>query len=180
MSTNTLKIGSILPEFNLWATDDNNYSSESFPDKKAVLVLFSCNHCPYVRAYEKRIIELADKYKGELIILAINSNDAGAYPEDSFEKMKERAKEQNFNFIYCRDEDQTVAKKFDATHTPEFFLFNEKRVLVYHGKMDDNWQDALSVKTRYLETALIESLRGETVSAPETYSIGCTIKWKNK
>jgi peroxiredoxin len=179
MATKTLKLGSRIPEFNLPAVDGKNYSLSSFGDKKALIIVFSCNHCPYVQAYEDRIIEIQKDY-GDLgvAIAAINSNDAVKYPEDSFEEMKKRSAVKKFNFLYLRDEDQRVAKNFDAAHTPEIFLFNQDSKLVYHGKIDDNWQEEQKVKTKYLRNALDELFAGKEISVPETYSIGCTIKWK--
>jgi hypothetical protein len=93
--------------------------------------------------------------------------------------MKKRAVEQNFNFIYLRDEDQSIAREFDATHTPEIFLFGGNRKLVYHGKIDDNWREPEKAVNHYLRDAIDEMLEGNEISVPETYSIGCTIKWKN-
>ena len=179
MATNTLSISSKLPYFNLKAVDEKLYSPDSFADASALIVIFSCNHCPYVQAYEGRIIEIQKKYKQKgVTVIAINSNDDTAYPDDSFENMKLRVKERNFNFLYLRDEDQSTAKSFDATHTPEIFVFDSKRELVYHGKIDDNWQEPQSVVNHYLEDALDELFENKEISVPETYSIGCTIKWK--
>lgn len=179
MSTKTLKINSQIPQFNLPGIDGNNYSVDSFRNKKILVVIFSCNHCPYVQAYENRIIDIQKDYEQKGVkIVAINSNDSTKYPEDSFEEMKKRAAEKKFNFIYLRDEDQSVARSFDASHTPEVFVFDENRKLAYHGKIDDNWQNEGEVKVKYLRKALDELLEGKLVSIPETYSIGCTIKWK--
>ena len=179
MVTNTLSIGSKIPEFNLKGIDGKTYSLESFKDNKALIIIFSCNHCPYVRAYEGRIKAIQSDYKDKgITIAAINSNDDVNYPDDSFENMKKRAAEQNFNFIYLRDENQSVAREFDATHTPEIFLFDEDRKLVYHGKIDDNWQEPEKAVNHYLRNTLNEMLEGKDISVPETYSIGCTIKWK--
>jgi peroxiredoxin len=179
MATLTLQLGSSIPDFNLPAVDGKNYSLNSFKDKKALIIIFSCNHCPYVQAYEDRIIEIQKDYeKYGVVIAAVNSNDAVKYPDDSFEEMKKHSAMKKFNFVYLRDEDQSVAKSFDAAHTPEIFLFNEEQKLAYHGKIDDNWQDVLKVKTKYLRNALNELLAGKEISVPETYSIGCTIKWK--
>ena len=179
MSTETLKLGSKLPDFNLPSTDGKNYSVDSFADKKALIVIFSCNHCPYVIAYEERMKQIQEDYslKG-VAIVAINSNDDKEYPDDSFENMKKRADEKNFNFPYLRDESQEIAKAFDATHTPEIFLFDEKRELAFHGKIDDNWQEPEKAKSKYLREALDELLEGKEISVPETFTIGCTIKWK--
>ena len=179
MATNTLSIGSKIPEFNLIGIDGKTYSLESFKDCKGLIIIFSCNHCPYVQAYEGRIKAIQSDYKDKgIAVVAINSNDDFNYPDDSFENMKKRAVEQNFNFIYLRDEDQSVAGNFNATHTPEIFLFDEDRKLVYNGKIDDNWQDPEKVVNHYLRNALNEMLEGNEISVPETYSIGCTIKWK--
>jgi thiol-disulfide isomerase/thioredoxin len=179
MATNTLSISSKLPNFNLKGVDGNLYSPDSFADATALIIIFSCNHCPYVQAYEGRIMEIQKKYKQKGVrVIAINSNDDTSYPDDSFENMKLRARERNFNFLYLRDEDQSTAKSFDATHTPEIFLFNSKRELVYHGKIDDNWQEPQRVINHYLEDALDELFENREISVPETYSIGCTIKWK--
>lgn len=180
MLKNKLKIGDKLPYFNLKCVDGKYYSSDELSEKsQALIVIFSCNHCPYVKAYEDRIISIQNDYlKRNVKIVAINSNDDVNYPEDSFDEMIKRSKEKNFNFLYLRDESQEIAKEFGATHTPEVFLFNKEKELIYHGKIDDNWQNPQDVKTHYLRTALDEYLSGKEVQFPETYSIGCTIKWK--
>ena len=178
MNTDPLPIGAPLPHFELPAVDGNIYESYSFPNNKLLCVIFSCNHCPYVQAYEDRIIDLQREFEDELIIAAINSNDAEKYPEDSFEEMKKRSAEKGFNFIYLRDEEQSAAKQFGATHTPQAFLFNKERTLIYSGKIDDNWREPEKVISRYLREAIIECLEGKIISVPETFSIGCTIKWK--
>ena len=178
MATDTLKIGSKAPDFNLPATDGKNYSLSSFADKKAIIVIFSCNHCPYVQAYEDRIIEIQKDYKNDVQIIAISSNEDVNYPEDSFENMKARAELKKFNFPYLHDETQEIAKAYGATHTPEIFLFDKERKLAFHGKIDDNWQEPKSVQSKYLRNALDELLSGKQISVPETFTIGCTIKWK--
>lgn len=180
MSTGKLKIGSECPDFDLKSVDEKFYSKDSFKDKKALIVIFSCNHCPYVQAYEDRMIQIQRDYdENGVKVVAINSNEDENYPDDSFENMKKRAAEKKFNFPYLRDEDQSVAKEFDATHTPEIFLFDENRKLAFHGKIDDNWQEPEKVKNHYLRNALDELLEGKEISVPETFTIGCTIKWKN-
>ena len=178
MATNTLKIGSHAPDFNLQNVDGDFYSLESLKEKKAIIVVFGCNHCPYVIANEERLIEIQKVYSQQVQVVEINSNDSIKYPEDSFENMKIRFAERGFNFPYLRDEDQSVAKAYGATHTPEIFLFDQNRKLVFHGKIDDNWQDPSAVKTKYLRNAIDELLSGKEISVPETFTIGCTIKWK--
>ena len=179
MATNTLKLGSQAPDFNLLGIDEKKYSLSSFTDKKALIVIFSCNHCPYVQAYEDRIKQIQNEYQHKGVeVIAINSNEDKGYPEDSFDNMKKRAAEQKFNFLYLRDEDQSVARAYDATHTPEIFVFDGDRKLAFHGKIDDNWQEPNKVKNHYLKSALDELLAGQEISVPETFTIGCTIKWK--
>jgi len=180
MAKNTLKIGSNAPGFDLPNIDGKRYSLNSLADKKALIIIFSCNHCPYVQAYEGRIKQIQDEYKDKgVTVVAINSNEDKNYPDDSFENMKKRAAEQKFNFLYLRDEDQSVARAYDATHTPEIFLFDKERKLAFHGKIDDNWQEPNKVQNHYLKNSLDELLTGKEISVPETFTIGCTIKWKN-
>jgi peroxiredoxin len=175
----TLKIGSKAPDFNLPATDSKNYSLDYFKGGKGFIIIFSCNHCPYVRAYEERIKKIQSDYGSKGInIIAINSNDSDQYEDDSFENMKTRALEMSFNFPYLRDEDQSAAKDYGASHTPEIFLFDNQKTLVFHGKIDDNWRDESKIKSKYLRDAIEELIQGKDISVPETFTIGCTIKWK--
>ena len=179
MAADKLKIGSKAPDFNLLGVDNKFYSLDSFADKKILIVIFSCNHCPYVQAYEQRIISIQKEFSEKGVqIVAINSNEDKNYPEDSFDEMIKRSSEKQFNFPYLRDETQEVAKAYGATHTPEIFLFDQERKLRYHGKIDDNWKEPEKVKYQYLRKAIEEVLEGKEVSIPETFSIGCTIKWK--
>ena len=180
MATDKLSLGSHAPDFtNLPGTDGKKYSLANFADKKILIVAFSCNHCPYVQAYEERMIALQRDFASKGIqLMAINSNETANYPEDSFEEMVKRAKQQGFNFPYLRDEDQSVARAFGATHTPEFFLFDQQKTLRYHGRMDDNYQNPGAVKLPYVRDAVTALLSGKEIKEKETYSIGCTIKWK--
>lgn len=179
MIDNKLKIDSTAPDFSLKSVDGKTYSLSSFTNKKILIIIFSCNHCPYVQAYEQRIIDLQKEFENSGVqIVAINSNDDTQYPEDSFEEMKKRAAEKKFNFPYLRDETQAVATAYGATHTPQIFLFDENRKLKYQGKIDDNWQEPDKAKSKYLRDAILEVLNEKEVSVPETFSIGCTIKWK--
>lgn len=166
-------------DFELPGVDGKSHSLKELADKKAVIVIFSCNHCPYVQAYEDRIIEIQKDYAAKGVqVVAINSNDSLNYPEDSYENMVKRAKERKFNFLYLRDEDQKAARAYGATHTPHIFLFDQKGELRYTGKIDDNWQEPGKVKKRYLRDAVDAVIAGKSVPEPETHAIGCTIKWK--
>lgn len=179
MQENKLKIDSSIPSFSLMGVDDKIYSLDDFSEKKILIVIFSCNHCPYVQAYEDRIIILQNEFeKVGVQIIAINSNDDVKYPDDSFDEMKKRSSARGFNFPYLRDESQAVAKAFGATHTPQIFLFDNNGKLKYEGKIDDNWREPERVKSLYLREAILEILGNKEVSVPETFSIGCTIKWK--
>ncbi|MDI6804076.1 MAG: thioredoxin family protein [Bacteroidota bacterium] len=180
MGTDKLKINDKMPTFNnLPGVDGKQYSSSDFSDKKILVIVFSCNHCPYVKAYEERMIAFQNNYSAKGVqLVAINSNETVNYPQDNFDEMVKNAKQKNFNFVYLRDDDQSVADVFGATHTPEFFVFDEKRNLRYHGKMDDNWQNPNAVKERYLQDAVETILTGKEVKTAETFSIGCTIKWR--
>jgi len=178
MQENKLKINSVIPGFTLPGVDNKTYSLNDFKDKKILIVIFSCNHCPYVQAYEERIMNLQNEFVKDVQIIAINSNDDVKYPDDSFDEMKKRSAAKKFNFPYLRDESQNIAKAFGATHTPQIFLFDSDRKLKYEGKIDDNWQEPDKVKSAYLRDAIMEVLNDKEVSVPETFSIGCTIKWK--
>jgi peroxiredoxin len=174
-----MNLGDTAPDFSLKGVDGKTYSLASFKDAKALVVVFSCNHCPYVMAYEDRMIALQKDYaaKGARFV-AINANDAENYPDDSFENMVARAKEKGFNFPYLRDDSQKAAKAYGATHTPHLFAFDAARKLAYTGKIDDNWQDAAAVKSTFLRDALDDLVAGKKPRLAETHAIGCTIKWK--
>ena len=180
MKSHVPEIGSIAPSFkNLPGVDSKSYSLGDFASSKILVVVFSCNHCPYVQAYEERMIALERDYGPRGVhLVAINSNDTKNYPEDNFAEMMKRAEVKGFNFSYLRDEDQSVAEAFGATHTPEFFVLDGERRIRYHGKMDDNYQKPSEVKRKYVQEAVDALLSGISVAEPETYSIGCTIKWR--
>ena len=173
-----LKIGDKALDFSLIGIDDKIHSLKEYPNKY-VAVIFSCNHCPYVRAWEDRMVKIqADYASQDVQLIAINANDSSKYPDDSFENMKQRAREKKFNFLYLRDEDQEVAKAYGAQRTPEVFLFDKNRVLQYHGAIDDNYDDPNAVKAHYLRNALDGLLHRGKVPSAETSPVGCTVKWK--
>jgi len=174
-----LKIGDPAPDFNLPGVDGKGYGPDDFKDKKIVIVMFSCNHCPYVKAYEDRFVELQRDYEGKgVVLIAINPNDDKKYREDSFENMKIRARQKSFNFPYLRDENQSVARAYGAERTPEVFVLDEKRTLRYHGRIDDNVYDPRQVRQHYVRDALDSLLEGEKVPLENTEPVGCTVKWK--
>ena len=173
-----IKIGDKSPDFNLPSVDGKNYSLSDFKDKSVLIVMFTCNHCPYVQAYEERFIALQNEFKEKgVTLIGINSNDDKNYPEDSFENMVKRAEDKGYNFPYLRDKSQKVAHAYGATHTPHLFVFDEERKLRYTGKIDDNWREPDKVKERFLRDAILALLEKKKIKNPETYAIGCTIKW---
>jgi len=173
-----LQFGDGAPGFALPGVDSRIYDVQDFADKRVLVVIFSCNHCPYVQAYEDRLIALQRDYADRGVQLAaINSNDEQAYPEDTLFKMTARAKAKGFNFPYLRDASQHVATAYGATHTPQLFVFDRARRLAYTGKIDDNWQDPSRVNRHFLREALEALLRDELPAIATTPAIGCTIKW---
>jgi len=174
-----LKVGDQAIPFNLPGVDGANHALVEYSGKTAVTVIFSCNHCPYVRAWEDRMVQIqADYATRDVQLVAINANDASKYPEDNFSKMQERAREKKFNFPYLRDESQEVARAYGAERTPEVFLFDKTRTLRYHGAIDDNYDDPSRVKMKYLRDALDAVLSGTVPPTAETKPVGCSIKWK--
>lgn len=178
---NIMKTGAQAPDFkNLPGTDGKNHSLDEFSNTKALVIFFSCNHCPYVQAYEDRVMALQKEFKSKgAEFIAINANDADNYPDDSFENMVKRAQERKFNFMYLRDESQQVAKAYGASHTPHLFVFNADKKLSYTGRIDDNWQEPAKATQHYLRDVLTALTQGKEPEIKETFAIGCTIKWKN-
>lgn len=176
-----LSLGTEVPEFALVnAVDGRTVSPADFADAKALLVMFICNHCPYVRHVQDELGSVAQDYmpKG-IAVIAINSNDIDAYPQDAPEHMRLLAQEKGWEFPFVFDESQEVAKRFKAACTPDFFLYDRDRRLVYRGQLDDSrpGNDA-PVTGRDLRAALDAVLAGESVSSDQKPSIGCNIKWK--
>ena len=173
-----LQIGAKLPTFDLPGIDGKNYSPSVFNKAKILVVMFTCNHCPYVQAYEKRLIKLQSDFKDKQVeFIAINSNDEINYPEDSLENMVKRAKEKGYNFPYLRDKTQGIAKTFGASYTPEVFVFDQNRILQYHGRIDDNWQESDKVQKQNLKDAIEAILLNRPIDRANTRAIGCTVKW---
>jgi peroxiredoxin len=148
---------------------------------KGTLVIFSCNHCPWVRAWEERLVTIGntDSKRG-VGVIAVSSNDPQVYPEDALPQMKERAKAKNYEFPYVLDTTSDVGRAFGATHTPEAFLFDASGHLVYHGAIDDNARDVAAVKHHYLRDALDALLAGRRPAVQETKALGCAIVLRKK
>lgn len=171
--------GTLLPTFNLKGTDGLLHLSSNFKDSDVLVVIFTCNHCPYARAYIQRIARLVDEFEAQPVqIVAINSNDPTNYPEDSFEKMAPMAKMLNLSGLYLFDDTQEVATNFSAQRTPEVFVFDSNRKLAYHGAIDDNWDKENEVENQYLKNAIEALLEGRSPEVVGSKPIGCTIKWK--
>ncbi|MGH2454557.1 MAG: thioredoxin family protein [bacterium] len=165
--------------FTLPGVDGKTYGPESFAETPALAVIFWCNHCPYVRAWEDRVIALAQEYADRGVqFLLINSNDPAKYPDDSFEQMTVRAREKGYPFPYLFDESQAVARQYGATRTPEIFLFDRDRTLRYHGATDDSVDDPAAVRVRFFRDAIEAVLGGRAPEVAETPPRGCTIKWR--
>ena len=173
-----LQKGNQAPDFSLKGTDGKTYTLDSFKDAKALLIIFMCNHCPYVKPKFKDIIQLQNKFKDKgLVIIGINANDPINYPEDSFEKMQEYYENEGFNFYYLQDETQETAKAYGAVCTPDPFLFDKDKKLVYHGRINDAHGPDKEPTTKDMEDAITAVLEG-TELPEEKPSLGCSIKWK--
>ena len=176
-----LALGTPAPEFSLPdAVSGKTITLGSFADRKALLVMFICRHCPYVQHVKEELARLGRDYlpKG-MGIVAISSNDAANYPDDSPAKLKELAREMGFNFPFCHDESQEAAKEYSAACTPDFFVFDAKRRLAYRGQMDDSRPgNGKPVTAKDLRAALDAVLAGKPSAADQKPSIGCNIKWK--
>jgi peroxiredoxin len=176
------KVGDTARDFNLKGVDGKMVSMASNQDAKGYLVIFSCNTCPYVVAYEDRMIELHNKYapKGYPVI-AINPNDKTQSPRDSFEKMQERAKDKNFPFAYVYDESQEITRAYGATRTPEVYLVEREGdafKVRYIGAIDNNYREAAQANEKYVEDAMDDVLNNRQVAQNNTKAIGCTIKFR--
>ncbi len=166
--------------FALPGIDGKEYKLEEFSGNKAVVIIFMCNHCPYVQGVIKRLIALQEKYKNDKVqFIGINANESENYPEDSMEKMKEYAKKWGLNFPYLRDKTQKIAKKYNAQCTPDIFVYDEHLKLAYHGRIDDNWQEEEKVTSHDLDDALAALIKNKKPKKKQYPSMGCSIKWLN-
>jgi peroxiredoxin len=173
------ELGSKAPAFSLPGTDGKNYTLDSFSGTKALVVMFICNHCPYVQAVEDRLIQTSMELLALTAkVVAISSNDAFKYPADSFDRMRFRAEEKNYPFPYLYDETQDVAKAYGAVCTPDFFVYDKNLTLAYRGRLDDSWKDESAVTKHELRHAVLELLQDRPAPMTQYPSMGCSIKWK--
>lgn len=176
------KIGDKVADFKLKNVDGKMVSLSEYKNSKGAIVIFTCNHCPYAKAYEDRIINIHKKYESKgFPVIAINPNNPEVQPQDSYDLMVARAKEKSYPFVYLFDEGQKVFPVFGATKTPHVFLLNKKgneMVVEYIGTIDDNYKDASQVKDNYLESAIDALLTGKEIAMKETKAVGCGIKVK--
>ena len=179
VSPSELRIGTKAYDFNLKGVDGKYYSLNDFKDKKVLCIIFMCNHCPYVVAVQQRINQIAKDYGGKsFALVGINPNDPVTYPDDSYENMKVRAKEEGYVFPYLWDETQEIARKYDAVCTPDVYLYDDNRILKYRGRIDDNWKDETSVTRNELRMAVDRLLENKDIEFEMVPSLGCSIKWK--
>lgn len=172
------EFGKPCPTFSLPATDGHNYKASDFLVGKPLVIMFICNHCPYVKAIEDRLIQLGrDLQKLNIPVVAICSNDDKNYPDDSFENLKKRSLEKSYPFVYLHDHTQEVARAFGAVCTPDFFVYDSQGLLAYRGQLDDSWKDPTQVKNRELYDAVIELSQNLPISKKQTPAMGCSIKW---
>lgn len=176
-----LRLGTKAPDFSLpEVVSGKNVSLADFSGRKALLVMFICRHCPYVQHIKKELARLGRDYSSrDAGMVAISANDARNYPDDSPQSLKAFAQEEGFTFPFCYDESQQTAKAYTAACTPDFFLFDQERKLVYRGQLDDSRpENGKPVTGKDLRAALEAVLAGRPVSPDQKPSIGCNIKWK--
>jgi peroxiredoxin len=179
------ELGAACPDFRLPAVDGRTYARDDFASARVLVVLFICNHCPYVKAVEDRIIRLAREYGPRGVqLVGVCSNDAASYPDDAFDRLAQRWRERGYGFPYLHDEAQSVARAFGAVCTPDVFVYDAgegaagARRLAYRGRIDDSWKDESKVTQRELAGALDALLAGRKPAVPQRPSMGCSIKWR--
>ncbi len=177
--TPDVAMGTPMPTFQLKTVDGRDFSSSQINSAPAKVIVFMCNHCPYVKAIESRLIALGrDLDLLKVPLIGICSNDPSEYPEDAPAELLKRWREREYSFEYLIDETQDVAQTFGAVCTPDFFVYDRANRLAYRGRLDDSWKDASKVTRRELKLAVEKILKGEPVPE-QSPSMGCSIKWKN-
>ena len=179
VSSQVLNTGEKSPDFKLKGVDNKIYSLKDFDGSNSLLVVFICNHCPYVKARIGDIVNLQSMFKtSELQVVGINSNDPN-YEGEGFDNMIKFAREYKLNFPYLIDDTQLIAKTYGAVCTPDPFLFDQERRLVFHGRINDALEPEMTPKVSVMENNVRKVLRGEKIEKDFDPSIGCSIKWKN-
>ncbi len=175
-----IPLGTVMPDFSLADPSGEVYAREGLCGEKGLLVAFTCNHCPYAIAVWPRVIALAREVEGLGIkTVGINPNIHPDYPRDSAPEMQKKIAEWAIPFPYLIDADQAVAKRYKAQCTPDLYLLDRQFKLVYHGRLDDNWQDEKAVKRRDLKEAMVALASGKAIAQDQKPSMGCSIKWKS-
>ena len=174
----SLQTGDMAPDFELLGIDDKQHSLTNYKDYKGLLVIFICNHCPYVKAKIDAIKEIHEKFKDRIALVGINSNDSMEYPDDSFENMKIIAQEKEIKFDYLVDDKQDVAKRYGAVCTPDPFLFDQNRKLIFHGRIDNAMNPDAIATEKTMISNIQKFLNGDKIEKDFEPSIGCSIKWK--
>ena len=179
LESEPIPLGTKAPDFALPATDGTTCSLADFSDKKGLVVMFICNHCPYVIAVEDRLLDLGRDFVPRGIgFVAVMSNDAARYPADGPAKMAERVAEKAYPFPYLYDESQDVARAYGAVCTPDIFVFDRNLALAYHGRIDDSWKDASAATQHEMRDALDAIAEGRAPKTEQWPSMGCSLKWK--
>ena len=179
IESKTPTVGAPCPDFRLPAVDGKTYGRDDFAGAQVLVVMFICNHCPYVQAVEDRILALQREYAPRGVqLVGICSNDPTDYPEDRPESLLRRWREKGYGFPYLIDETQEVARAFGAVCTPDIYVFGSARRLAYHGRIDDDWQHPARVRCHELAAALDALLAGKEPPREQLHSIGCSIKWR--
>lgn len=174
-----LAIGATAPDFDLPGVHGDSVSLSDLGDAEVFVYVQGCNHCPYVHAYLERLKRIAREYEPRGVrFVMVNSNDADRYEDDSFEAMQAFARDHDLPFPYLHDEDQSVARAYKTVRTPEVLVFGRDRRLRYHGRIDDAAKDEGAVTRQELREALDALLEGREIAEPETWAVGCTVKWK--
>lgn len=179
LESKKIAVGTKAQDFNLIGTDGAKHSLSEYGGAKVLVVVFMCNHCPYVQAVWERLVELQKEYTSKRVqFVGINPNFSPEYPEETLPNMKKYYEQYGMNFPYLLDETQDVAKAYDAQCTPDIFVYDENRKLDYHGRIDDNWKEPDRVTKMELKEAIDGLLKGEKCSGEWKPSIGCSIKWR--
>jgi peroxiredoxin len=174
------ELGAPCPDFRLPGVDGQTHALRDFTSSPVLVVMFICNHCPYVKAVEDRLIRLRQEYGPRGVqFVGVCANDAEGYPDDAFDKLQARWRERDYGFPYLHDEEQSVARAFGAVCTPDIFVYDGERRLAYRGRIDDSWKDESKVTRRELASALDALLAGKRPSPEQRPSMGCSIKWRH-